>query len=608
MNKLIYSLLFFFSFFFLSASLVHAYSSYNDNPFFTSDIKGYLAYNDINATYSYNALCGSFGGCMNIISSANTNFEIYMLNDNSDFVYSDNFPVSSLPIFTKTILSLPINTEGIVFLRYRFNQSLTTPIPTLYIYNQTKLYNYTLNNTANVWHNISVIIPASATAKDNIRAYVFYASDTPATLFEIEEFRYFTLDETYYWDNSLNKQTWCHYYINGIDGTCYQDFDVQVNSEPYAAFKTNLHNETPLNATCIFFNNTLIIRRNIERAGGSKSWFDGGSSDWVHSMFDITRDIIVLTEERYLSGASEWRGYNPMFVFGVNSNYITAFGINCTGDLCLHAYATGNDPAVFKFNVLGDVRFYNISQSSLQSITNVGISGFTPSGDKFKIYGGHSDWTSQNYSFFSYSAQAPRTYCQFGKVYFAYGFNTSLIYDCNLWGCNSEGTACNFGFIGTTCPDNYTLATYDISGSVSASTCYPQICVNLTSTTAGCFNTLDDAINSNTSSITGNAINNLATQPAKSIAMIFGSFFNITDQATANIMFSLMVSLIVALLITILLAKFGKLKGSTLASLFIIVMLVMLLMFQAAGFFSIIFTAILIIICGFILVKMLKIF
>jgi len=206
----------FISLFFLLAfsSKAEAYTMFSYNPYFdhvaiNNYPQGIVLFNSLyNNSFYQNATCDGMTNCVIIESNgtAQTN-NLYL--QQYDWVSTGLTPLwtnsTALSSFNSNNaqngvnyieLRLPANQEGIIITNYRWNTTLTTPVPIFFVINaETGAYiNQTyLNTTTGVWINLSVVINASLAIR-NLRMGFYWNWDNLPSKLEIDKFKFYTLD------------------------------------------------------------------------------------------------------------------------------------------------------------------------------------------------------------------------------------------------------------------------------------------------------------------------------------------------------------------------------------------------------------------------------
>jgi hypothetical protein len=215
--------LFFFLFFFITHA--DAYEMISDNPYIndsTSNLPdGIVLYNDVyNNSFYQNATCAGFTNCIIIESNGTTQLNrIYMqqydwlyasqesqwTNYTTLMAFSENnkqFGVKYLEVF------LPKNNEGILVFNYRFNNTLTTPAPTLKIDSPNTIVTIYLNTTANSWRNETYILNRSVLDR-NLKIRIDWYWGNTSTNFMIDKFKFYTVDVSEartQWDTNITAE------------------------------------------------------------------------------------------------------------------------------------------------------------------------------------------------------------------------------------------------------------------------------------------------------------------------------------------------------------------------------------------------------------------
>lgn len=248
MNKLIVFPLFFFLSFSISA---FAYTDYAYNPLFTSDINGLVIYapNYANINYTYNATCSGLTGCLLLYTNASEHYQVILKNKDAASpvtVHYDN--VSG---YSDYYNNLPIYTEGIVTLNMQFNGTPSN-IPYVQVLNADPAtapgtwtaLNYTeISATTNVWHNVTITIPASTSVR-HVAVLLNFYPDNPTALTMIDKFKFYTFDVTtarqsIFTDYATESAFYCgeatqtNRVYNEIDDTPGSYFNVLVSNLTY---------------------------------------------------------------------------------------------------------------------------------------------------------------------------------------------------------------------------------------------------------------------------------------------------------------------------------------------------------------------------------------
>jgi hypothetical protein len=484
MTKRIFLYLFFFLIFLLSFKGVKAFSQFNANPNYDSDILGdYFTYDNNINTY-YNATCSNRTGCLIIENNGTSSINrlyIEWANVSQSFYTSDWTNVSTLYYIMFNSLAVPPNQEGLLTLEYLWNATPSANIfPQIIISdasNNSALYSIPLNTTANAWHSKKYIVPSSLSSK-NYKINLIYEFDNTPTRLDIDRFSFYT----------------------------YDILETRVGFSGNFTYERNRYCGS--NSTNITYPNTVPSYLPSEYNNTNGYLFATGDDGYECDVFKIGNKFIA---RRVISKDSDnWATvnvYRDPFYFirsagGSNTKFlVTKLSITSAEITPIqNTTPTNYTGASFWFN--GIYTNVNISQPnhtgfldrlsnySKQTINLAPWSNYTPPATQWQYYqgvfggGATGYFLSSSYDFFSENlfVCTPQFMCDVANnsQYYQKANCDNINYtDCGYVGCKSDLTGCNFGYVGSYCIDNNTWAYSTLQGIQSQDSC-GGICRNLT--------------------------------------------------------------------------------------------------------------------------------
>jgi len=620
MKNYLVSLSFISLFFIIFSTNVNAFQYFNYNPDFTTDINSYTVYEYASNISGTCALCIPIldicYGCSNTTQYKScldarynsTNVSMILetnVNCFSDTLYSQFVSVKPLsfdnPFFessniidmqnegywwdytgstdyTSDIMILPSNTEGIVIVNYRLND--TTDIN--YGFSDIKIYSNgnlisttTLNPSNNAWDNNTIYIPSNSEERNITVFFNIYFGSTPVYFpltnngkhIEIGRFGIYTLDQSFSYPNRLTTAK-----VKELCNTTQEPYITLLSSTSSVPLDAYALNSSVDNLNCSIYqkNTSVIVRRLVNGTDY------GATGSFIHS-----RDIGY-----YEEAPPDYAD----FIFNIIASNLIKF-------------SCGGKPPI---NVDNSLEFYDTGSVNLTALwflcnatTGIdynynGHSG-SVSGNQFRYFLSQGNHYSPYFN--TFLTRCP--YSQICSANIIYIQNTlcdlTPVGDCGSFGCLNT-THCDicrnpitnepYESYGSYCIDDYAYIIVNVSGCFYDSCEYPDKCFQSTITNIICGTEADlREINLTTTT-------NIMFNPSNAVASLFGNLFGIdatTDEglASSKVIASIILSIICSALISLGLARFskGKISGSNITMTYGISFVFLLTLFTVLGWF-----------------------